>query len=168
MQRRRTAATAGLALALGLVLTACGQSNTPESYDSLVEKNYLEGCTNRSFDLTDDTLAITDDTLSADVEGGTEEQCRCQYQVFVDMVPYDGDDTSKPGYQGPTFTELDESLRDADDPAAVFGELPSDVRAALDSCPLPGGSGSDGDGGDVGSQSTTTTAGDDETSTTTG
>ncbi len=166
MQRRRTAATAGLALALGLVLGACGQSNTPESYDSLVEKNYLEGCTNRSFDLTDDTLAITDDTLSADVEGGTEEQCRCQYQVFVDMVPYDGDDTSKPDYQGPTFTELDDSLRDADDPAAVFGELPSDVRAALDSCPLPGGS--EGDDTEEGSQSTTTTVADGTSTTTSG
>lgn len=157
MQRRRTATTAGVALVLGLTLAACGQSNTPSAYEPIVEGNFLEACTNRDYTLTDDTLAITDATLAPDVTGGSDEQCRCQYQVFVDMVPYNSDDTSQPGYEGPTFTELDDALRNDDDPAAAFDRLPEDVRDALSSCPLPDrptGSGSD-----------TTTA--DETTTTT-
>lgn len=151
---------AGVALVLGLTLAACGESNTPSSYEAIVEKNFLEACTNRSYTLTDDTLAGTDDTLSPDVTGGSDEQCRCQYQVFVDMVPYNSDDDSQPGYDGPTFTELDDALRNADDPAAEFDRLPADVRDALSSCPLPDGPTAGGaTDDDADADSPTTTAG---------
>jgi hypothetical protein len=155
MQRRRRAGMTGLVLALGLLLAACGESNTPSSYDTIVEKNFLEGCTNQAYNMTDDTLDATDNTLSPDVTGGSDEQCRCQYQVFVDQVPYNSEDTSKPGYEGPTFTELNDALG-GDNPGEELNQLPADVREALESCPLPAqSSGTDADA----DEPTTTTAG---------
>ncbi|MCD9625090.1 hypothetical protein [Rhabdothermincola salaria] len=147
---------AGVALVLGLTLAACGESNTPDSYEAIVEKNFLEACTNRSYTLTDDTLAGTDATLSPDVTGGSDEQCRCQYQVFVDMVPYNSDDASQSGYEGPTFSELDNALGSNDDPAAEFDQLPDDVQDALGSCALPDRPTGDTSADD---ESTTTTEG---------
>jgi hypothetical protein len=132
---------AGLAAVVALGLTACAPSNTPTSYDeAVVEQNFLEGCLNRYVNLSDDTLAVTDDTLSPDVTGGSQSQCECQFRVFVDQVPFDSADTSKPGYVGPTFVELNDAL-EGDDPGEAFNTLPADVQDDLKACAQSGPTG---------------------------
>jgi hypothetical protein len=155
MQRRLGATLAGTAAVLALGLTACAPSNTPTSYDSaVVEQNFLEGCLNRYVNLVDDTLAVTDDTLSPDIAGGTQQQCECQFQVFVDQVPFNSDDTSKPGYVGPNFSDLNKSLQ-GDNGGEALNTLPTDVQDDLKSCALPGQSGS-GTGTTLPTETTTT------------
>jgi hypothetical protein len=132
---------AGLAAVVALGLTACAPSNTPTSYDdAVVEQNFLEGCLNRYVNLTNDTLAVTDDTLSPDVAGGSQPQCECQFQVFVDQVPFNSDDTSKPGYVGPTFIELNDDL-EGDNPGEAFNTLPAAVQDDLKACARSGPTG---------------------------
>ena len=103
----------------------------------MVEQNFLEGCLNRYVNLVDDTLAVTNDTLSPDLAGGTQQQCGCQFQVFVDNVPFNSDDTSKPGYVGPNFTDLNKSLQ-GDNGGEALNTLPPDVQNDLKACALPG------------------------------
>lgn len=144
MQRRTGAKMAAMAAVVALGLTACAPSNTPDSYDAVVEQNFLEGCLNRYVNLVDDTLAVTNDTLSPDVAGGSQPQCECQFSVFENQVPYNSDDTSKPGYVGPTFVDLNNSL-EGDNPGEAFNTLPADVQDDLKACaqsgPATGGSG---------------------------
>lgn len=155
MQRRLGATLAGAAAMLALGLTACAPSNTPTSYDAVTEQNFLEGCLNRYVNRVDDTLAVTNDTLSPDVAGGTQQQCECQYQVFVDQVPFNSSDTSKPGYDGPNFTDLNKSL-EGDNGAEALNTLPPDVQGDLKSCALPAQSGPTGSGTTLPTQTTTT------------
>jgi hypothetical protein len=140
MQRRRGAKVAGLVAGLGLVLAACAPSNTPQSYDdSLVQQNFLEGCTNMFVDVTDDTtFTVTDDTIDDDASAvaSSSDACRCMFQVFVDNVPFNDDAKDDPqyaGYTGPTFTSLDGDL-DSDNPSGAFDSLPGDVRDAVRAC----------------------------------
>lgn len=137
MQRRVGVAVTGTALVLGLGLMGCAPSNTPTAYtEPVVEQNFLEGCMNRYINLTNDTLAITNDTISTMVTGGTEDQCRCQFQVFVEQVPFNSSDTTVAGYLGPNFTDLNNDLR-GDNGGEAFNALPSGVQDDLKACALP-------------------------------
>jgi hypothetical protein len=167
MQRRVGVKVAGLAAVLGLGLAGCGASNTPTAYEPLVEKNFLEGCTNHYVSLTDDTTALTDNTVDDEAIGATEDQCRCMYETFVDNVPFNGDDKSKPDYDGPNFTELDKDL-DSNNPGEAFNELPEDVKGRVSGCvdgPSGGSTTTTTAAGDASPSTETTTAGDTTTTT---
>lgn len=106
-------------------LTGCQIDNTPKSYDAgdgIVRTNFLQTCTGRlPNQSTTSTLA-------------TEPGCACAFDVFKDKVPYNGDDRARvSGYpaDAPTFEDLEGRLRD--DPNA-YGELPQDVRDAVEAC----------------------------------
>jgi len=140
MQRRRGAKLAGLVAGLGLVLAACAPSNTPQSYDDpLVQQNFLEGCTNKFVDVTDDTtFTVTDDTIDDDASAvaSSDSSCTCMFKVFVESVPFNDDAKADPqyaGYSGPTFTSLDKDL-DTDNPNGPFESLPQDVRNDISAC----------------------------------
>lgn len=163
MQRRLVARTAGVALALGLALAGCSHDNTPSGYDDgyLPQKNFLEGCTNYLYNVdgtgSDATLTISGTQASSEnPAGGSDSQCRCQYQVFVNQVPYN--DAAKgeqqyAGYQGPTFVGLNKDLK-GDNPQDALNKLPDSVKNALNGCVNSGPSA----GGSTGSTTSTTAA----------
>ena len=131
---------ASLVAGLGLVLGACAPSNTPTSYDdSLVQQNFLEGCTNNYVDVTDDTtFEVTSDTIDDDAAAVSSSggSCTCMFEVFVENVPFNDSAKADPqyaGYAGPTFTDLDGDLG-GDDPSAAFNSLPGDVRDDIVAC----------------------------------
>lgn len=155
MQRRLGAKLAGAAAVLALGLTACAPSNTPTAYDSVTEQNFLEGCLNRYVNRVDDTLAVTDDTLSSDVAGGSQQQCECQYQLFVEQVPFNSSDTSQPGYAGPNFTDLNKSL-EGDNGQQTIDSLPSEFQDELQACARSAESGPAGSATTLPTETTTT------------
>jgi hypothetical protein len=172
MKRRRVGAgTAALALALGFGLGACGESNTPEAYDTLTEQNFLETCTNFYFDNTDDTLTITTATVSDEaVEPPDEATCKCMYTVFTGPTGEgDGTDGGMPinetvakaaNWTGPNFTDLNADLKS--NPEDAWDNLPQDpFKDGIDACQASGGASS-------GSTTTTAAGGDSSTSTTVG
>ncbi len=160
-----------LAMAAGLGLGACSQSNTPDQYNTLTQQNFLETCTNYYFDNTDDSLSKTDNTVKADVTAPTESQCQCAYEVYAG--PNNDGNGAMPinatvakeaqwaGYDGPNFTDLNAELKT--DPTKAWDSIPQDIKDKVAACtsgsgttPTTAGSG----------DSTTTTASDAATSTT--
>ena len=170
MTRRRLGAGAiGLAAMLGLALGGCAQNNTPDTYNTLVEQNFLETCTNRYFDNVDDTLSITDNTVTQVSTAPDQNVCTCMYQVFagpnqdgVGGMPINS--AAEPeGYTGPNFTDLNSDLKN--DPEKAWAGVPEATTNALTACSTSGGTSSTSGGG--GSTTTSTTAAPD-TSTTAG
>lgn len=167
-----------VALALGMGLGACAQGNTPDEYNTLTEQNFLETCTNFYFNNTDDTLAITENTVQEDVEAPDQSVCECRYEVFTGPngdgteggMPINESAADAIGWTGPNFTDLNADLKS--NPQEAWDALPQDpFKAGLDACADGGGSTTtttDGDG-----STTTTAAGStdetdaDETTTTT-
>ena len=162
------------ALALGLGLGACAESNTPDAYGTLTQQNFLETCTNFYFDNTNDTLAITDNTITdASVEPPTQDTCQCMYEVFTgqagtdengdqgngipDGMPINADVAKANGIDGPNFTDLNSDLKN--DPQKAWDDLPDQYKTALDDCTKPGGTDS--------TSTTTTSAPAGDTTTTT-
>lgn len=131
-KRRIGAGVVGLALVATLGLTGCNQDNTPKAYNTLTQQNFLELCTNLYFNSSDDTLAVTSNTIKADVKAPTQAQCQCQYDVFVNQVPINDNDISKPGYNGPNFTDLNAELKT--DPAKAWATVPASVIDAVTAC----------------------------------
>jgi hypothetical protein len=131
-KRRISAGVVGLVLVATLGLTGCSQDNTPQSYNTLTQQNFLQLCTNLYFTSSNDTLAVTSNTIKADVKAPTQAQCQCQYEVFVNQVPINDDDTSKPGYSGPNFTDLNAELKT--DPAKAWATVPVSVTNAVTAC----------------------------------
>ena len=131
-KRRFGAGVVVLALLAALGLTGCNQDNTPQSYNTLTQQNFLELCTNLYFNSSDDTLAVTSNTIKADVKAPTQAECQCQYDVFVNQVPINDNDTSKPGYNGPNFTDLNAELKA--DPAKAWATVPVSVTDAVTAC----------------------------------
>lgn len=111
---------------LALGLSGCAQSNTPSEYGTVTEQNFLELCTNRYYENTDDTLAITDNTIAADVEAPTPAQCECQYDVYVAQMPISD------------FTTLNNKLKE--NPQEAWDAVPSSITTALMSCMNSSGS----------------------------
>ncbi len=161
MTRRRVCAgVIGLAALAVLALGGCKPDNTPTEYDTLTKQNFLETCTNFYFENTDDTLAITTNTVKADVTPLTQSQCECQYQVFVDNMPINAQTAkTEPGYSGPNFTDLNAELKR--DPTKAWNSVSDDLKGKLQACASGEGSSSGGSG-----ESTTTTAAPAGTSTT--
>jgi len=138
MQRRTGVTMAAGAAVLALGLSACAPSNTPTSYSQpVVEKNFLQSCLNRYVNLVNDTLAVTSDTLSTGVVGGSQSQCECQFNVFVTQVPFNSSDTTVSGYSGPNFIDLNESLQ-GDNPGEAFNALPASVQSDINACAQTG------------------------------
>lgn len=151
--RRRLALGFVALLAVAAIAAGCAPSNTPDQYNTLTEQNFLELCTNRYYDNTDDVLTSTDRTIAPDVTAPSEEICSCQYQVFVEQVPINDDpQNARSGYTGPTFTELNADLKK--NPEEAWNALPSSVRDAVSACAT--GAPTDGSGSS-GAPSTATT-----------
>ncbi len=133
---RRRSAIGALALALLALfaLTGCQQDNTPTEYGIVTQQNFLELCTNHYYDNTDDTLAITDNTIASVDNAPTADQCQCQYDVFAQQMPISD------------FTDLNAKLKS--NPDEAWAAVPQSITTALDAC--VGGSGAPSD-------STTTT-----------
>jgi hypothetical protein len=154
-RRRVTAGTIGLAAVLGLSLGACATDNTPDEYNTLTQQNFLEGCTNYYFENSDDTLAITDNTVEADVTAPDQDACQCMYEVFQDNMPINSAAADTiPNYSGPNFTDFNGDVKD--DPQSAWDSLPSEYKDAINDC---------SDGTSSSSSTTSTTAGDDTTTT---
>lgn len=161
------------ALALGLGLGACSQSNTPDTYGTLTQQNFLESCTNFYFDNTDDSLSITENTVKADVEAPDQNTCQCMYELFSGPVA-DGDGTEggmpinasvakAAGWTGPNFTDLNSDLKS--DPEAAWNTLPDEFKNGITAC---GESGGASNGSTTSSSTTSTTVATDGSTTTTG
>ena len=106
-----------------LGLSGCSQSNTPTEYGTVTEQNFLQLCTNRYYDNTDDTLAVTDRTIAADVNSPTPDQCKCQYDVYVAQMPISD------------FTTLNSKLKE--NPEEAWNTVPESITTALKSCVNP-------------------------------
>jgi hypothetical protein len=143
-----------VAVVLAIFLTSCKQDNTPTEYNTLTQQNFLELCTNHLYNSSNSTLSQTDNTI-AKVDAPNETVCNCQYDVFVAQVPINKNDTSKPNYSGPNFTDLNAALKS--DPEAAWATVPQPVQDALTTCATSGGT----------SQSSTTTSSSTTVSTTT-
>jgi hypothetical protein len=163
-----------VALALGLGLGACSQNNTPDTYGTLTQQNFLESCTNFYFDNTDDSLSITDNTVKADVQAPDEKTCQCMYDLFSGPdANGDGTEGGMPinsavaktaGWTGPNFTDLNAELKT--DPQKAWDNLPDDPwKNGINACRDSGG---DSNGQGNSSTTTSTTVGTDGSTTTTG
>jgi hypothetical protein len=158
--RRVSAGAIGLAALLGLTLGGCKQDNTPNEYNTLTNQNFLETCTNYYFDNTNDTLAITSNTVKADVTPPTQDQCQCQYEVYVNNMPINktaAKESQYANYTGPNFTDLNAQLKT--DPQKGWDSVPQDLKDQVNACTSTGGSG--------GSTTTTTSSVGDASTTTT-
>ena len=109
-----------VALVAMLGLSGCSQSNTPTEYGTVTEQNFLQLCTNRYYDNTDDTLAVTDRTIAADVNSPTPDQCKCQYDVYVAQMPISD------------FTTLNSELKE--DQEKAWNSVPESIKTDLTSC----------------------------------
>ena len=136
MSGRRIGAVLAVAVAV-IGLAGCAQDNTPDAYDTLTQQNFLELCTNRYYDNTDNTLALTTNTIKADVTALDPTQCQCQYEVFVDQMPINKA-AAPAGYTGPNFTDLNSQLKS--DPETAWATVPESITAALRDCVSAGSS----------------------------
>lgn len=159
-----SAGVIGLAAVLGLALGGCSQTNTPDAYNTLTQQNFLESCTNYYFNNTDDTLAITGNTVKADVTAPNQGQCQCAYDVFVQNMPINKTAAAEPqyaNYTGPNFTDLNAELKT--DPQKAWDSVPQDIKDKANACVSGSGSGdtttTTAAGGDASTTTTTTAAG---------
>jgi hypothetical protein len=102
----------GLALLVlgATLLTACSPpSNEPDEYNDVTRANFIQGCTGIV------TIGTDQDAETSIVgEGADESVCECQYQWFVDNLPFDSD-AAKAAGQGDdatTFVELNQQLEE--------------------------------------------------------
>ena len=155
-----------VALALGLGLGACAQNNTPDTYGTLTQQNFLESCTNFYFDNTNDTLAITGNTVKADVQAPDQPTCQCMYELFSGpQADGDGTEGGMPinssvakaaGWTGPNFTDLNAQLKT--DPQKAWDNLPDDpFKNGINACRDSGGK-SSGQGGNATTSTTAATS----------
>lgn len=159
-KRRLGGGVVAAAVVLGLGLGACSPGNTPDEYNTLTQQNFLEACTNFYFENTDDTLAITDQTVTDAAQDPPDQStCQCMYDVFATQMPINSAAADTiPDYAGPNFTDLNADLKS--DAESAWADLPQEYKDQLDECRQDGGSGSGGD------DTTTTTAADESTTTT--
>jgi hypothetical protein len=173
-RRRASAGAFALAMVLGLGLGACAQTNTPDEYNTLTRQNFLETCTNYYFENTDDTLAITTDTVKADVTAPNQSQCECAYAVYAG--PNNDGNGAMPinstvakeaqwaNYDGPNFTDLNAQLKT--DPTKAWDSIPQDIKDKVNACISGSGTSGSTTSTTAGGDTTTTTAADAATSTT--
>jgi hypothetical protein len=97
-------------------------SNEPEAYDDTTKSNFLQGCTGI---VTEGTAE--DASTSSIGAGASPAVCECQYEYFVENVPFDTEAAEAAG-EGPdavNFVELNQQVQD--DP----NSLPQDIRDGL-------------------------------------
>jgi hypothetical protein len=158
MPRLRSRSALVLLLVAGFTLTACNPpSNEPDAYDDVSKANFIEGCTGV---VTVGTAESASTSIVSD--GAPAAVCECEYQWFVDNVPFDSAAAEEQG-KGPddlTFEELNEQLGDN------ANSMPQDIQDSLKSACQDGGSspgtaesqsGSTGSPNDTAIETTTTT-----------
>jgi hypothetical protein len=128
--RRRFALAALLVAAF--VTTACNPpSNEPDEYNETSRSNFMQGCTGIATEGT-----AVDAPTSSIGEGAPESVCECQYDWFVENVPFDSEAAEQAG-EGPdavNFVELNQQL--GDDPNSMPEDIQNSLRTA---CPNDGG-----------------------------
>ena len=144
--RRGAIGVLALALIALVGLSGCQQDNTPKEYGIVTQQNFLELCTNHYYDNTDDTLAITDNTIASVDTVPTPDQCQCQYDVFANQMTISD------------FTTLNAKLKT--NPDEAWGAVPDTIKTAITACMSSGSS-------DAGTSGSTTTTVADAGSTTT-
>jgi len=126
MSRLRTRSLVGLAVLSLVALSACSRpDNTPDAYNDVTEANFIEGCTGIVT-----TGTAQDASTSSIAPGASEDVCRCEYQWFVDNMPFDQKAADENG-QGPDrldFEELNQQLQD--DPTSMPQDVQDDLRQA--------------------------------------
>jgi hypothetical protein len=141
------------------VLTACSPpSNAPQAYDDVTKANFVQGCTGVV------TIGTDQDAETSIVgEGADTSTCECQYDWFVQNVPFDSEaaGASGQGENALTFTELNQQLQD--DPQS----MPDSIKEGLESSCGSSATSSGGPSGTTEAQSGTTVAPSDTSATTT-
>lgn len=127
-----------LALMLMIGLSGCDQSNTPTEYNTLTQQNFLELCTNRYYESADSTLKQTDSTIKSDIDALNQDQCQCQYDVFVEQMPINK--AAANGSGATNFTDLNSALKT--NPEEAWGTVPDSIKTALTACTNNASSGS--------------------------
>ncbi|CAB4343331.1 unannotated protein [freshwater metagenome] len=120
-----------LALVCMIGLSGCNQDNTPKEYNTLTQQNFLELCTNRYYDSTNSTIAQTGNTIKSGIDASSQDQCQCQYDVFVKQMPINKS-AAQPGYTGTNFTDLNSKLKT--DPEAAWAAVPESITNAVKAC----------------------------------
>ena len=142
--RRRAPLLLVLLSVVALLGTACNQNNTPSSYDSVTQQNFIAGCTGNTSD------GATGNTGNAGNGPSTtlapQSACECAYNWIVLNVPYNdtnkktpttiegiGSQTFTPDYSGDTFQKINDNLADNPD------QLPPEIQQGLaDNCKSAG------------------------------
>lgn len=159
MSRLRSRSAFALLLVAGLALTACTPpSNEPDAYDDVSKANFVEGCTGV---VTVGTAESASTSVVSD--GAPTTVCECEYEWFVDNVPFDSEaaKTQDTRADGLTFDELNQQLGDN------ASSMPQDIQDSLKSACQGSGvspgttesqTGSSGSPNDTAIETTTTTA----------
>jgi hypothetical protein len=159
MSRLRTRSALAVLLFGLFAITACNPpSNEPDAYDDVSKANFIEGCTGV---VTSGTAESASTSIVSD--GAPANVCECEYNWFVDHVPFDSEaaKTQDTRPDGLTFEELNQQLGDN------ANSMPQDIQDSLRSaCPSGGTSpgttesqaGSTGSPNDTAIEPTTTSA----------
>jgi hypothetical protein len=141
MSLRRSSVVAAFVFGV-LAISACKPpSNQPKAYDNVTQANFIEGCT--GIVTTGDTATgdtAMGDTATGDTakspstsvvttDGASSSVCKCEYNWFVNNVPFDQQTADSQG-KGPDavdFLELNQQLQD--DPTS----MPQDIQDSLNS-----------------------------------
>jgi hypothetical protein len=118
------------------LLAACSPpSNAPQEYNDVTRTNFVQGCTGIV------TIGTEQDAETSIVgEGADTGVCECQYDWFVENVPFDSEAAEAQGQGGDavTFTELNQQLQD--DPQSMPDFVKEGLASACgDAAPASGG-----------------------------
>lgn len=134
MSRLRHRSLPAVVVAALFVITACNPpSNEPDAYDDTTKANFVQGCTG----IVTEGTALDASTSSLEGGAGADPQtCECQYNYFVDNVPFDSEAAEQQGEgpDAPNFVELNQQLED--DP----NSMPDDIKNGLQAACLDGNS----------------------------
>lgn len=123
MSRLRSRTAVAVLCAAFLALTACSvPSNEPDAYDDTTRANFIQGCTG----IVTEGTAL-DASTSSIGPGAPLAVCECQYEYFVENVPFDSAAAEDAGL-GPdavNFVELNQQVEN--DP----NSLPQDIKDGL-------------------------------------
>lgn len=123
MSRLRSTSALAFLVAL-LALPACSPpSNTPKAYDDVTEANFIEGCTGV---VTTSGTAENPSTSIVTDNGASRDVCKCQYDWFVENIPFDQKAADEAGTPDQVdFQQLNQQLQDNPD------SMPEDYQSGL-------------------------------------
>ncbi len=116
--------TAVVAFVFGLLaLSACKPpSNEPTGYDDVTKANFIEGCTGVVTSGTADSTSTSVITTN----GASPDVCECEYNWFVDHMPFDQKAAEAQGNRDAlNFQTLNQQLQDNPD------SMPQDIQDSL-------------------------------------